>query len=63
MFLFFNHLLKLFPGSEITELRGLKNVKALNQITKLLCQEECINLHSLWQCMKKYLFDSLQPVI
>lgn len=59
MFLFLNHLLKLFPRSEMTE--GLKNVKALNQITKLLCQEERINLHSPWQCMKKYLFDSLHP--
>ena len=58
MFVFFIHLLELFPRNEITELEVMKNIKALNQITQLLFQEDYVSLKSLWQCMKSACFTS-----
>ena len=56
MFVVLIHHLELFPRNKITELEGIKNMKALNQITQLLFQEDHVSLQSLWQCMKKCLF-------
>lgn len=53
MFVLLILFLELFPKSEITELVGVKNIKTLNQITKLLFWGDYISLNpSLAICEK-----------
>lgn len=45
MFVFLICFLELFPKSEITEFSSMKNIKTLNQITKLLFWGDYISLN------------------